>query len=217
MTKKEKNIKNLIQEGKKEKSIEDLMQEGINKYETIQRAKEYLYKTRNLVLLEVLIFLFFLVMSFVLYPLSYSVKTNWISNLGMYFLNPAGAIWFNVGLMGTGIFLIGIFFKGKNNYIKFFGIIMSFCMFMVGYFPQDSMINHSLFADIYFKCALICIILITLVVKDRAMQFYGLITIGVNIYFLTLGFGPFWEWIAFTFNFVFINYSAYKSYGINKE
>ncbi len=91
---------------------------------------------------------------------NYSIYSNWISDLG---IGPGGANWvFNIGWMVSSIILL--FFhtyeirelknRGvKNNIIKFmvfFSISLSSGIFLVGLFPLELALSHSIAALIYF-------------------------------------------------------------------
>jgi hypothetical membrane protein len=99
-------------------------------------------------ILAVLGYLVFALLAFRRYPLPYSPTTNWLSDLGNPNLNPQGAIFYNIGIISTALFLI-VFFMGlyvwkiEGNKVQLimlrltqaFGILGAFCMMMSGIFP----------------------------------------------------------------------------------
>jgi hypothetical membrane protein len=101
-------------------------------------------------------YLVFTFLAFVLYPLPYSPTTNWLSDLGNPNLNPQGAIFYNMGIISTSMFLI-VFFLGlsvwkiEGNKVQLimlrltqaFGIMGAFCMMMSGIFPINLYTIHS--------------------------------------------------------------------------
>jgi len=101
-------------------------------------------------------YLVFTFLSYVFYPLPYSPTTNWLSDLGNPNLNPQGAIFYNLGIILTSLFLI-VFFLGlsvwkiEGNKVQIimlrltqaFGIVGAFCMMMSGIFPINLYTIHS--------------------------------------------------------------------------
>ncbi len=47
------------------------------------------------------------------YPLPYSPLNNWLSDLGNVDVNPAGALFYNIGIVTTGLLLV-LFFLGLS-------------------------------------------------------------------------------------------------------
>lgn len=100
--------------------------------------------------------------SWAFYPKPYSPFTNWLSDLGNSNYNPKGAIFFNVGLILTGIaffpFCLGLYKwytnekKRKINFIlvQVSGFLLAFSIVMVGVFSEDYMTRHSLWSSILF-------------------------------------------------------------------
>lgn len=185
-----------------------------NKY--ISKLDLYLIQTRNLALLATLVMTISIFISWSFYPWSYSIKTNWISNLGSYFLNPQGAIFINIGFVFTGIIIGVIFLKGNDWLINFLGVILAFALISVGLQPQENLIGHSIFADIFFKVTLVVIILMCISMKNKPLKYFGFIAIVLNLYFLFWDFVPFLEWVTFVVNFSFILSSAFNNVNFRK-
>ncbi len=66
-------------------------------------------------LLLILCYLSFSLLAFWHFPRIYSPLTNWLSDLGSPKLNPQGAIFYNVGIVTTGLLLLP-FFLGLSNW-----------------------------------------------------------------------------------------------------
>jgi hypothetical membrane protein len=93
------------------------------------------------------------------YPLHYSPMTNWLSDLGNRALNPAGAVFYNVGIVVTGM-LLALFFLGltvlkieKNRMQNLMllaaqsgGMLGSLSMVMSAIFPIDLPTAHSIWS-----------------------------------------------------------------------
>ena len=118
--------------------------------------KRYLSISFYAAILAVLGYLVFALLAFSRYPLPYSPTTNWLSDLGNPNLNPQGAIFYNIGIISTSLFLI-VFFLGlsvwkiEGNKVQpimlrltqAFGILGSFCMMMSGIYPINLYTIHS--------------------------------------------------------------------------
>jgi hypothetical membrane protein len=95
-----------------------------------------------------LCYVIFTLLAYSRYPLPYSPTTNWLSDLGNPNLNPQGAIFYNIGIISTALFLI-VFFLGLSVWkmenkraqvimlrlTQVFGVLGAFCMMMSGIFP----------------------------------------------------------------------------------
>jgi hypothetical membrane protein len=118
--------------------------------------KKYKYISFIGGILAVLVYLVFTLLAFSRYPLPYSPMKNWLSDLGNVNLNPDGAIFYNIGIISTALFLV-VFFLGlhvwkidhnKTQIIMLIltqaiGILGSFCMMMSGIFPINLYKIHS--------------------------------------------------------------------------
>ena len=110
-------------------------------------------------LFAVLCYLTFALLAFAQYPLPYSPMRNWLSDLGNADLNPHGALFYNIGIVATGVVLL-LFFLGLaqwkmgNNRIQNlmlrltqgFGILGSLALVMSGLFPINFSTLHSFFS-----------------------------------------------------------------------
>jgi hypothetical membrane protein len=86
----------------------------------------------------------------------YSPMKNWLSDLGSVEFNPDGAIFYNIGIISTALFLI-VFFVGLSVWkiednkaqiimlrlTQAFGILGSFCMLMSAIYPINIYAIHS--------------------------------------------------------------------------
>jgi hypothetical membrane protein len=114
-------------------------------------------------ILAVLCYVVFALLAFSRYPLPYSPTTNWLSDLGNPNLNPQGAIFYNIGIISTSLFLI-VFFLGlyvwkiEDNKVQLimlrltqaFGILGAFCMMMSGIYPINLYKIHSFWSTSLF-------------------------------------------------------------------
>jgi hypothetical membrane protein len=93
------------------------------------------------------------------YPLLYSPLNNWLSDLGNVDVNPAGAFFYNVGIVATGLLLV-LFFVGLSvwkmstnriqqvmlHLTQGFGMLGALAMVMTGLFPINHFALHSFFS-----------------------------------------------------------------------
>lgn len=110
-------------------------------------------------LVAVLCYLTFALLAFAQYPLPYSPMRNWLSDLGNADLNPHGALFYNIGIVATGVVLL-LFFLGlaqwkmRNNRIQNlmlrltqgFGILGTLALVMSGFYPINFTALHSFFS-----------------------------------------------------------------------
>ena len=99
-------------------------------------------------------------LAFSRYPLPYSPLSNWLSDLGNVDVNPGGALFYNIGIVTTGVLLV-LFFLGlsqwkmrKNriqNLMLFLtqgvGILGALAMVMTGLYPINNFALHSFFGS----------------------------------------------------------------------
>jgi hypothetical membrane protein len=110
-------------------------------------------------MLAILVYLTCALLAFTRYPLPYSPLHNWLSDLGNPDVNPAGALFYNVGIVLTGALLL-VFFLGlsvwkmagnRPQQIMLFttqgvGILGALAMIMTGLFPINAYALHSFFS-----------------------------------------------------------------------
>jgi hypothetical membrane protein len=121
-------------------------------------------------ILAIIIFSIFTFTAFALFPGHYTPITNWLSDLGNLNLNPSGFIFFNIGCILTGLILIPFFIglskwyaskRQKNMLIvaQIIGIFSAFALIMVGTFPEDTGIKHTISACSFFISLLLVLII----------------------------------------------------------
>ncbi|QEE14405.2 DUF998 domain-containing protein [Promethearchaeum syntrophicum] len=101
-----------------------------------------------------------LIIPLLLFPTFYSIKTNTISDLGVYLNNPQGAPIFNAGILITGVLQIPFTMKiyqmiekGDSKLAKItqlFSLIGALGFIIVGIFPSNIRIPHLLGAFMVF-------------------------------------------------------------------
>jgi hypothetical membrane protein len=97
------------------------------------------------------------------YPLPYSPLENWLSDLGNPNLNPAGALFYNSGIVATAaalpLFFLGLArWKMPNNRTQHlmlfltqgFGILGALAMLLSGLYPITFLAIHGLFSMCLF-------------------------------------------------------------------
>jgi hypothetical membrane protein len=110
-------------------------------------------------LCAIMCYLALALLAFAHYPLPYSLLNNWLSDLGNPDLNPAGALFYNIGIVATAV-LLPLFFLGlsrwkmENNRIQRlmllitqgFGILGAIAMLISGLYPINSPALHGFFS-----------------------------------------------------------------------
>jgi len=138
----------------------------------------------------------------ILFEGEYSILNNHISNQGRPDLNPKGFLFFTVGCMISGIFLIFHFIYLYNNYSPTlkpililstaFGVIASISFTVLGFIPGTiSWSVHNFFADLafssfYLSSFLFLIIMLRKIQKKEAWPSIKKVGIVYGIFFIIL-------------------------------
>ena len=154
------------------------------------------YKTISFIggILAVLCYLVFAILAFTRYPMPYSPMKNWLSDMGSVELNPDGAIFYNIGIISTALFLI-VFFLGlyvwkiedkKVQIIMLrltqaFGILGSFCMMMSAFYPINLFAVHS-----FWSTSLYVLLSTAFIFSVAALRYHQ----RVSRWLLILGISP---------------------------
>lgn len=98
------------------------------------------------------------------YPRSFSPESNWLSDLGNQIENPMGAVFYNIGVILTAVFL-GIWFTAglsqwrlENNAVhqrllmisQTAGLLAAFSLIMSALYPINLLQVHSFWSRIHF-------------------------------------------------------------------
>lgn len=125
--------------------------------------KNWFLSARVLGILIVSIYMVMTILALTQYPLPFSPMTHWLSDLGNRGVNPAGSIFYNLGIYITGSLLILFFLslgslrmqgsKPQNIMLvltQAIGIFGSIAMIMSGIFSIDQPQTHTLFSKYLF-------------------------------------------------------------------
>ena len=193
--------------------------------------KKYTYISFYGGILAGLCYVIFTLLAYSQYPLPYSPTTNWLSDLGNPNLNPQGAIFYNVGIISTALFLM-VFFLGlsvwkiENNRVQIimlrltqaFGVLGAFCMMMSGIFPINLYKIHA-----FWSTSLYILLSTGFVFSAAALRYHSgvprwLLILGVStaVMVILTSFFPttyVLEWITV---FLFLLYVILRGYGDEK-
>lgn len=143
--------------------------------------------------------------SWSLYPGPFSPFTNWISDLGNSGYNPRGAIFFNVGLILSGIALF-LFCPGLRKWytndksrrigfvlVQILGFTLAFSMIMAGIFSEDYIAQHlfwsyCVFVSMGFLLFLSAGFLLTYPPRTPAMRLVACYGLGTGVIDFVFGF-----------------------------
>ncbi len=165
--------------------------------------KSWNYRMDLFGILALVVFSVLTFISLSLYPESYSIVFNWLSNLGNVDLNPQGAIYFNMACIITGIILIQFisqFYRWDTGNLFerillalgiILGIFASVSLIFVGVFPETHINLHVLAAKGVFEALFLTIILMTGAIFNHPKFMIGVALIGViaviiDLFFLTI-------------------------------
>jgi hypothetical protein len=139
-------------------------------------------------------YLLFTLLAYIRYPLDYAPLTRWLSDLGNTDLSPKGAIWYNIGIITTALWLI-IFFIGLSIWkmvdhhvqiimvylTQAFGISGSLCMLMSGIFPINQYKIHAFWStSLYILISTAFIFSVAMLRNYRWVPKWILILGGMN-------------------------------------
>jgi hypothetical protein len=169
----------------------------------VTAMKTWNYRIDFLGILALIVFSVLTFISLSLYPESYSIAFNWLSNLGNVDLNPQGAVYFNMACIITGIILIQFiiqFYRWDTG--KFFerillalaiilGIFASISLIFVGIFPENDIYFHVTAATGVFEALFLSIILMTGAIFNHpkfmiSVAFIGVLAVIIDLFFLTI-------------------------------
>ncbi|MHA1385493.1 MAG: hypothetical protein ACTSR3_17200 [Candidatus Helarchaeota archaeon] len=177
---------------------------------------------------SIIILFIFIFIAYIYFPIPYSMFTNWVSELGNPLRNPHGAIFFNIGAILAGITLFPFFFgihlwysevTWRNVILicsQISGFIAAFCIIMVGFFPENVLIEHLFWSYSFFIMILIFILGTTISLLThpdfiKKISYLGFF-IGAlySIFFfliindIFIGLNYLFEWLMFIFTFGYI-------------
>lgn len=154
-------------------------------------------------ILAFIVFTVLTVISLALYPGHYSIAFNWLSNLGNVYFNPAGAVFFNMACIITGIILIPFiiqYYRWDTGKIHdrillglaiIFGIFAAVSLIFVGVFPETHIYFHVMAATGVFEALFIAIILMIAAVFNHPkfmmrVALIGVLAVIIDLFFLTI-------------------------------
>ena len=166
--------------------------------------------------------------SYLHYPIPFSIFTNYVSHLGNIFRNPSGASYFNIGLIITGItlfpFFIGFYLfytetTWRNVLIigsQIMGFSASVSLVFVGIFPEHKLSEHLFWSYLFFILILIFVVLsaIALFKHENYINELSYLGIGITVIYVIFfywvvnniysGLNYLVEWLMFFSTFVYI-------------
>lgn len=187
----------------------------------LKKAKEFLVLNSGVIAIAV--FIAFSLISFFLYPFSYNLFGNWLSDLGDPLKNPAGWIVYDFGNILTGFFL-AVFCKSFSKYThekrelkknmrmaQTFGIAAAVFFIMSAVVPRGTDSKwHVILSLIFLSLISISFILLSIEIKKnknapKAIGIYGLFMIPTTlVIYLATGNIYISEFICITFVSVYI-------------
>ena len=167
--------------------------------------------------------------SLALYPKPYSPITNWLSDLGNSSFNPAGAIFYNVGCVLTGIALFP-FFGGLYKWYtdetwrrialkvtQTVGFLAAFSLIMIGVFSEDYMTQHVFWSSVFFVLNLVVLILAGAALFThpnyiKKIAYYSFLVAAFNLLFIFVYNTPLFEWFTVFTALGYVGLLAYNMF-----
>ncbi len=182
----------------------------------------------------VVLYCSFTLISSAFYPGAYGPVTHYLSRLGNYNMNPAGAIFYNLGCIVTGLMLIPLFAsfffwyteKRLQRLVLVIGQILGMCsgiaLIAIGVFSEDKGSPHMAASSIFFliNFAVLIFLNIGLLLNPDFPKLAGLFGIVLDLSTLLLAFtvgGPITEWYTVFGSLLFVGIVALISYHVNRR
>ncbi|MFX1450744.1 MAG: DUF998 domain-containing protein [Promethearchaeota archaeon] len=189
----------------------------------------------------IIFFFFFSFISYLHFPITYTIFTNYVSELGNPLRNPAGATYFNIGVILTGIALIPFFIglhlwysevKWRTILIiisQFLGFSASFSVIMVGIFPEHLITAHLFWSYLFFILLLIFTLLISISLFthpdfNRIISLFGFVIVGLYTLFfylvinnLFIGLNYILEWLMVIFVFTLFGLIIFNMFKLRMQ
>jgi hypothetical membrane protein len=164
----------------------------------------------------VLIFCIFTLAAVVRFPGPFSPIDNWLSDLGTPVMNPAGSVFFDIGCILSGVFLLfltaglGAWCAGTGRSKAFLiagqicGAISAFGLMLVGVFYEGTA-YHVTISTTFFLFLLLFITFTAISLWDhpkflRWIGYYTLVVVLIQLVFIytyyAYAHAPLWEWLA---------------------
>ncbi len=114
-------------------------------------------------ILSAILYIACVIAAYLQYPKPFSLRQNWLSDLGNQIVNPRGAAFYNVGVILTSL-LLAVWFVGLSQWrlkqntanqrlltiAQIAGIIATFALIMSALNPIDKPAVHALWSQIHF-------------------------------------------------------------------
>lgn len=174
----------------------------------------------------ILVYLAFTLIAYLLYPTPYSPSANWLGDFGNHNLNPSGAVFYDVGVVLTGILLFAFvcgylrWEEGQRRAKKILmgigvvsGLAAGVSLALTGYFPLPAAEHGFISMMFTFNFGDFLIFSTAALFAHpkfiRPIAYYAFISAGVNLYFSIFSNTPIFEWLDIG---MFLGYAALMSY-----
>ncbi len=157
----------------------------------------------------------FTIIAYSQYPLPFSPKRNWLSDLGNQIDNPQGAIFYNVGVILTALFLAIWFAAGLSQWrlkeniahqrllaiSQISGLLFTYALIMSALYPINMAHVHSFWSQLHFMMSGIGFGFSVTALRYHPRFSHRLLILGASasvLPFLMFAYGKaFWlEWVA---------------------
>jgi len=179
----------------------------------------------------IIIYLIFTALAYLLYPSSYTPFANWLSDLGNYGRNPAGAVFYDTGVFLTGV-LITVFalsylvwrneLKRRGQVLLAIGVVSGVAaglsLASTGFFPLPIPVHG--FLGMLFQINMGDLIVFSTVALLRHPKFIRLIayfafaSVIADLNFSILNNTPIFEWLDIG---LFLVYAALMAFNFRKS
>lgn len=181
----------------------------------------------------IILYCSFTLISWAFYPGAYGPLTHYLSRLGDYPLNPAGAIFYNLGCITTGVMIIPFFAsfyfwyteKSLQKVVLAIGQILGMssgiALIAIGVFSEDTGSPHMTASSVFFIMNFVVLIFLNigLLLNHDFPKLAGIFGLVLDFSTLLLAFtvgGPITEWYTVFGSLLIVGIIALISYHVNR-
>ncbi|MBN2228395.1 MAG: DUF998 domain-containing protein [Candidatus Thorarchaeota archaeon] len=176
----------------------------------------------------IILYCSFTLISWFLYPYSFTPWTHYLSRLGNFNYSPLGAYFYNLGCILTGIALFPFFIGLRNWYDskksvnillligQMLGLFASIALIMIGIFSEDQGVPHLLASSLFFLTNFFVLIVINIVLLFhtnfiKAIGLYGLVLTILSFPLEIFLGGPLVEWYTVFGSLAFVGLLSFNT------
>ncbi|MDA4124021.1 MAG: hypothetical protein OK438_01030 [Thaumarchaeota archaeon] len=176
-------------------------------------------------------YLFFTAIAYIMYPSAYTPTANWLSDLGNYSRNPAGALFYDVGVFLTGA-LIAAFaisylawrkeLRRRGQVLLSIGVVSGVAagvsLASTGFFPLPTPVHGLIGMSFQINMADLIVFSTVALLRHpkfiRPIAYFAFVSVIADLNFSVLNNTPIFEWLDIG---LFLVYAALMAFNFRKS